>query len=49
VLRDTSKPVVLLGRGEVKSAYKVRVHRVTRSAQSKIEAAGGSVELLDLE
>jgi large subunit ribosomal protein L15 len=49
VLRDTSKPVVLLGRGEVKSAYKVRVHRVTSSAQSKIEAAGGSVEILDLE
>ena len=47
VLRDTTKPVVLLGRGEVKSSYKVRVHRVTRSAQGKIEAAGGTVEILD--
>lgn len=47
VLRDTSKPVVMLGRGEVKGPYKVRVHRITRSAQSKIEAAGGSVEILD--
>jgi len=49
VLSDADKPIVLLGRGEVKSAYKVRLHRVTRSAQSKIEAAGGSVEILDLE
>lgn len=47
VLRDTTKPVVLLGRGEVKSSYKVRVHRVTRSAQGKIEAAGGTVEILE--
>lgn len=49
VLSNADKPIVLLGRGEVKSAYKVRLHRVTRSAQSKIEAAGGSVEILDLE
>ena len=48
VLKDTSKPVVLLGRGDVKTALKVRLHRVSRSAQSKIESAGGSVEILDL-
>ncbi len=46
MLRDPRNPVVLLGRGEVKTALKVQVHRVSRSAQSKIEAAGGSVETL---
>lgn len=46
LLRDPRNPVAILGRGEVKAALKVRVHRVTESAKSKIEAAGGSVELI---
>jgi len=47
VLRDLKHPVVLLGRGEVKVPLKVRVHRITSSARSKIEAAGGSVEVIE--
>jgi large subunit ribosomal protein L15 len=46
LLRDPRDPVALLGRGEVKAALKVRVHRVTASAKTKIEAAGGSVEII---
>jgi large subunit ribosomal protein L15 len=46
MLRDRRNPVVILGRGEIKTAVKVRVHRVTKSAKAKIEAAGGSVELI---
>ena len=46
LLRDPRNPVVILGRGELKSALKVRVHRVTKSAKAKIEAAGGTVELI---
>jgi large subunit ribosomal protein L15 len=46
LLRDSRNPVVILGRGEMKVALKVRAHRVTASAKSKIEAAGGSVELI---
>ena len=46
LLRDPRNPVVVLGRGEVKVALKVHAHRVSASAQSKIEAAGGSVELI---
>jgi large subunit ribosomal protein L15 len=42
------RPVVLLGRGEVRVPLKVQVHRITRGARSKIEAAGGSVELLPI-
>ena len=46
LLRNPENPVAILGRGEVKAALKVRVHRITKSAQAKIEAAGGSVELI---
>jgi large subunit ribosomal protein L15 len=47
LLRDTRNPVVILGRGEVKTALKVRVHRVSKAAKAKIEAAGGSVEIVE--
>ena len=47
LLRDSRKPVVLLGRGELDVSLEVRVHRVSRGAQSKIEAAGGSIELIE--
>jgi large subunit ribosomal protein L15 len=46
LLRDPRNPVAVLGRGELKAAVTVRVHRVTKTAKSKIEAAGGSVELI---
>src|SRR5512143_1012837 len=46
LLRDPRNPVVILGRGEMNVALKVRAHRVSASAKSKIEAAGGSVELI---
>jgi large subunit ribosomal protein L15 len=46
LLRDPRNPVVILGRGEVSVALKVRVHRVSDSARSKIEAAGGQVDLI---
>lgn len=46
LLRDSRNPVVVLGRGEVSIPLKVRVHRVSEGAKSKIEAAGGSVELI---
>ncbi len=46
MIAKSANPVVVMGRGEVKVALKVRVHRVTKSAKEKIEAAGGSVELI---
>ena len=46
LLRDPRNPVVILGRGELKTALKVRVQRVTSGAKTKIEAAGGTVELI---
>jgi len=47
LLRDPRNPIVILGRGEINIALKVRVHRVSAGAKSKIEAAGGSVELVE--
>lgn len=46
LLRDAANPVKLLGRGDVKVALKVRVHRLSESARAKIESAGGSVEMI---
>ncbi|RPI91111.1 MAG: 50S ribosomal protein L15 [Chloroflexi bacterium] len=46
LLRDPRNPVVILGRGEMKVALKVHAHRVSAGAKAKIEAAGGSVELI---
>ena len=46
LLRDSRNPVVILGRGEVEVALKVRAHRVTAGAKAKIEKVGGSVEII---
>ena len=47
ILRDKRNPVVILGRGEVSVALKVSAHRVSEGAKKKIEAAGGSVVVLE--
>ncbi len=49
LIGNANRPVVVLGRGELKKALSVKTHRISRSAQEKIEAAGGSVEILPLE
>ena len=46
LLRDPRNPIVILGRGELNVALKVRAHRVSAGAKTKIEQAGGSVELI---
>lgn len=46
LLHKNNNPVVILGRGEISVALTVKVQRVTKSAQEKIEAAGGKVELI---
>jgi large subunit ribosomal protein L15 len=38
--------VVVLGKGELKSALTVKAHRVTAGAREAIEKAGGKVELI---
>jgi large subunit ribosomal protein L15 len=48
LIRDARNPVVILGRGDIDVALKVRVHRISSSAKAKIEKAGGSVETISL-
>jgi len=47
LVRDPRKPIVILGRGDLKAALTVKVHRVSTGARAKIEAAGGSVEIIE--
>ena len=46
LLSKKNNPVVILGNGEVSHAYKDKVHRISKGAREKIEAAGGSVEII---
>jgi large subunit ribosomal protein L15 len=47
LLRNSANPIKILGRGEVKVALKVRVHRISAAAKAKIEAVGGSVQTVE--
>jgi large subunit ribosomal protein L15 len=46
IISKPKNPVVIMGNGELTAPIKVRVHRVTKGARAKIEAAGGSVEII---
>ena len=49
IIRSATKPVVILSQGELKKPLTVKAHRFSTSARAKIEAAGGTVEVLPLE
>ncbi len=49
LLGNSNDPIVILARGEVDKPLAVKAHRVSSSAKEKIEAAGGSVEILPFE
>jgi large subunit ribosomal protein L15 len=40
-------PVKVLGRGEITKKLTVSVHKVSKSARERIEAAGGTVQLIE--
>jgi large subunit ribosomal protein L15 len=46
LIKNTRTDVKLLGVGEVSKKLTVRVHAISATAREKIEAAGGTVELL---
>lgn len=46
LLGNAKELVVVLARGEVTKALKIKAHRVSATAKEKIETAGGSVEML---
>lgn len=49
LLSKAADPVVVLARGDVTKPLQVKTHRISASARAKIEAAGGSVEILPFE
>lgn len=46
LVRSATEPVKVLGTGDLAVALKLRVAAISDSARKKIEAAGGSVEIL---
>jgi len=46
LIKNTRIDVKVLGMGEISKKLTVRVHAISASARAKIEAAGGTVELL---
>ena len=46
LIRGSGSPVKLLGEGEAPANLTVRVHRISAGARQKVEAAGGTVEIL---
>jgi len=49
LIKKESELVKILGRGDITSAKTVHAHRFTRSAQKKIEDAGGKAVLIGSE
>ncbi len=43
----SGQPVKVLGNGEIATALKVKAHRFSATARAKIEAAGGSCEVVE--
>ncbi|MDF1564993.1 MAG: 50S ribosomal protein L15 [Deltaproteobacteria bacterium] len=48
MVRKIEDGVKILGNGEISKKLTVRVQKISAAAKSKIEAAGGTVELVDL-
>jgi large subunit ribosomal protein L15 len=48
MIKRSDKAVAILGDGELSAALTVKAHRFSKSAKEKIEAAGGTVEVLPL-
>jgi len=46
LVRNERQPVKILGDGEISVKLNIQVHAVSKSAQEKIERAGGTVTLL---
>jgi large subunit ribosomal protein L15 len=47
LIRTTNVPLKVLGDGEVAGALVVRAHKFSASARAKIEAAGGTAEVIE--
>lgn len=46
IIKKPTDPVAILAEGELDKSYHFKVHRVSKAARAKIEAAGGTIEML---
>jgi len=46
LIKRKHRPVKILGNGELKKALVIQAHKFTKSAESKIQAAGGRIEVI---
>jgi large subunit ribosomal protein L15 len=46
IVKKAGNGIKLLGKGEITRAVTVKVHKISKSAQEKIEKAGGKVEVI---
>jgi large subunit ribosomal protein L15 len=46
ILKNAGDAIKVLGKGSVSNSVKVKINLISRSAKEKIEAAGGSVEVI---
>ena len=46
LIKKPTDPVVVLGDGDLGVALNIKAHRFSKTAKAKIEAAGGTIELL---
>ena len=49
LVRETDRPVVILGNGDLGKKLTIKAHRFTKSAAQKIEDAGGTTETLEVK
>jgi large subunit ribosomal protein L15 len=43
---STSRPLKILGNGDLRAPVRIRAHKFSAAAREKIEAAGGSAEVI---
>lgn len=46
IISDKTKPVKLLGQGEISKSLEIKIAAVSASARTKVEAAGGKIEVV---
>jgi large subunit ribosomal protein L15 len=47
LVKKKTLPIKILGNGELKKSLVVQAHKFSKTAESKIQAAGGRVEVID--
>lgn len=46
LIKRKNRPVKILGNGELKKALVIQAHKFSKSAETKIQAAGGRIEVI---